>query len=775
MRPPRLAFALVALLLAAAMPMVGASDGPAQPERWIVGFEKGHAVAADAKELGGGRIVARDQALGIAVVDREPKFPEHERGRIRFVERDARAFAAYMPNDPRVGSQYAIPQTRLDDAWDLTRGSATVKLCIVDTGLSRTHEDIGHYVGGRDFVSSDSDPEDANGHGTHVASIAAALADNARGIAGAAQASLLVARALDADGSGYMSHVASAMRWCADQGAAVVSMSLSGGPSAVLHDAVEYAAARGALVVAAAGNDGCDDCVGYPAAYPEVVAVGCTMSGGNLCSFSSRGPQVDIAAPGYAILGASATDDDGYVLMSGTSMSTPLVSGVAALVKSREPTLTASALRERLLSTARDRGATGADDAYGRGEVDAYAALATSAPAPEPEPAPEPTPEPTPEPEPAPEPAPAGTLSWRLTNSARKVPTYTVELRRGEATLGTCEVDAAHDTMSCEGVDVLAYRRVSLPVGEVVVRFLADEMKPEERSVSIVADRTAYVRASLDPLYGTVSLSFARGAPDALTLTFDGQTASAVCDVDRAALAIACEGDAIAGEWPTLKLMDDAYVMRASADDAGRAPMEESFTMRGGDRERISVSFGYVGAAFQPRISNDDLLAYTMEVRNATTLLATCTADLVDWRASACDAEGWWAAPTKGMFYGPGSDGERWSLEFRPAGAQAGGAEPEKVRAKAYPAGKLADPSVRFSVNALRVVVRGDGAASADVDLVDAAGRAHASADASRATFRWLAAGPVESLRAVNDLGMAATGDATVRQGWTRSVTLRLG
>lgn len=761
MRTPRLAFALVALLLAAAMPMATASEET--PQRWIVGLEEGAALAADAKELGGGRLLARDHALGVAVVDREPTFTEEERGRIRFVERDARAYAAAMPNDPRAGSQYAIPQTRLDDAWDLTQGSAGVKICVVDTGLSRTHEDIGRYVGGRDFVSSDDDPEDANGHGTHVASIAAGLANNARGIAGAAQASLLIARALDADGSGYMSHVASAMRWCADQGAAIVSMSLSGGPSAMLHDAVEYAVARGALVVAAAGNDGCDDCVGYPAAYPEVVAVGCTMSGGDVCSFSSRGPQVDVAAPGYAILGASATDDDGYVLMSGTSMSTPLVSGVAALVKTREPTITVAALRERLLSTARDRGATGADDAYGRGEVDAYAALAKAQPAPEPQPQPQPQPEPT------------GTLSWRLSNSARTVPDYTVEFHRGETTLGACEVDAAEGAMSCEGVETLSYRRVSLPPGAVVVRFLADEMKPAERSASVVADRTASVRASLDPLYGTVRLSFARDAPAAIALAFDGTTASAACDVDRTALVIVCEGDAIAGEWPTLKLMDDAYVMRASVDDEGRTPMEDSFTMRGGDRERLSLSFGYVGSAIAPRIANDDLLAYTMEVRNATTRLATCTADLVDWSASECDADGWWAAPTEGVFYGPGSDGERWSLEFRPAGAQAGGAEPEKVRAKAYPAGKLADPSVRFSVNALRVAVRGGEASTADITVVDAAGRTFSSEDASRATFRWIAAGPVRSLRAVDDLGAAASGDATVREGWMRSVTLRLG
>jgi subtilisin len=236
------------------------------------------------------------------------------------------------------------------------------------------------WAGWRDFVRGKAQPYDDNGHGTHVTGTLAAVTDNGRGVAGAAQAAVLGAKVLGRTGSGSVSGVASGIAWCADQGAHVVSLSLGGGFSAAIADAVRHARdTRGALVVAAAGNSGpcAGSCVGFPGALPEALAVACTDAANQRCSFSSQGPEVDLAAPGQDIPSTwpagvqpcRKTDKDCYVLSSGTSMSTPLVAGLAALVKAREPGLGHEDLRARLVATARDLGPAGADASFGAGLV----------------------------------------------------------------------------------------------------------------------------------------------------------------------------------------------------------------------------------------------------------------------------------------------------------------------------------------------------------------------------------------------------------------------
>jgi subtilisin len=173
--------------------------------------------------------------------------------------------------------------------------------------------------------------------------------------------------------------VASGIRWCADNAGPRVVLNLSlGGDfgSAALLDGVQYAYGRGALLVASAGNSGpCTNCVEYPARYAEVIAVTCTDAFDAQCGFSSDGPESELAAPGDSVLSLYHTSDTAYIHGSGTSMSTPHVAGIAALVWSQATTLANTELRDHLRNTARDLGAAGWDQLYGYGLADARATL----------------------------------------------------------------------------------------------------------------------------------------------------------------------------------------------------------------------------------------------------------------------------------------------------------------------------------------------------------------------------------------------------------------
>ena len=249
-----------------------------------------------------------------------------------------------------------------------------VKVCIVDTGIKKDHKDLqANILAGRNFVAKGATVDfskwgDDNGHGTHVAGTIAA-ADSAIGVVGVApKASLLVAKVLNRQGSGYLSDVIAGVDWCVSQNAKVISMSL--GTSSDIqaqHDAVDAAYAAGALVVAAAGNDYGGPVI-YPAAYDSVIAVSATNSADGLASFSSVGPEVELAAPGASIF--STWYDGLYATLSGTSMATPHVSGVAALAWELNPLMSNVEIRTLLQSTADDLDAVGRDAQFGFGLVD---------------------------------------------------------------------------------------------------------------------------------------------------------------------------------------------------------------------------------------------------------------------------------------------------------------------------------------------------------------------------------------------------------------------
>lgn len=283
--------------------------------------------------------------------------------------------------DPYRSQQWALDTLQVSTAWAISTG-AQVDVAVIDTGVKGTHIDLaGKVCNGVAFLNSTGVAQlgqgatDPHGHGTHVAGTIAALRGNGVGVAGVApSARIIPVRVLDAQGNGSSSDVARGITWAVDHGAEVVNLSLGGGYSSAVQVAVDYAESQGVVVVAAAGNAGPGGPPNYPAALPEALAVGSHDKNGLVSSFSTRGGYVDLSAPGSGIL--STSHDGSWVFMSGTSMATPHVAGVVALMLATEPGLTPNEVRTRLQATAVDAGSAGHDDSYGWGRVNLLAAMA---------------------------------------------------------------------------------------------------------------------------------------------------------------------------------------------------------------------------------------------------------------------------------------------------------------------------------------------------------------------------------------------------------------
>ncbi len=278
-----------------------------------------------------------------------------------------------LPNDPAFGLQYGLQNIRAPQGWDLTTGSAAVTIAIVDTGVDYGHPDLaGKLVAGYDFVNNDNNPQDDNGHGTHVAGIAAALSNNGTGVAGVSWgARIMPVKVLNAGAGGTYADTAAGVVWAVDHGAQVINLSLGGtGPSAVLEDAIRYAHGKGALVVAAAGNAGANFVL-YPARYPNVIAVARTDSADHW-SGSNYGPEVDLSAPGSAIY---STVIGGYDTRSGSSMSTGFVSGLAAILMGVPGNASPDVIESQMETAALDIEFPGWDDYTGAGLIQVDAAI----------------------------------------------------------------------------------------------------------------------------------------------------------------------------------------------------------------------------------------------------------------------------------------------------------------------------------------------------------------------------------------------------------------
>ena len=262
-------------------------------------------------------------------------------------------------------------------------GSAVIG--IVDTGVLSTHPDlVGRVLPGYDFVNNDSDPADDDGHGTHVAGIAAGLGNDVTGVTGVAYGANIKILPVKVCGpSGCPSSaIANGIKFAADNGAVAINLSLGGRfGSTSEQQALQYALSKNSLPLCATGNDGSRTNISYPAKFPECVAVGATDWGDARASYSNAGNEIDVSAPGgdsedangYSYI-LSAYNDGGYVFMAGTSMATPQVAGLAGLLHAIGVT-GASNIRSRLENTTDDLGTAGWDKYFGKGRINAYRAI----------------------------------------------------------------------------------------------------------------------------------------------------------------------------------------------------------------------------------------------------------------------------------------------------------------------------------------------------------------------------------------------------------------
>jgi len=307
----------------------------------------------------------------------------HEAGVLR-VEDDAVAVAL---GKPRITSQpaevlpWGIDRIDAELSWGSTTGDP-IKVAVVDTGIDLTHPDLAANIkGGINTINPQKSPNDDNGHGTHVAGTIGAL-DNTIGVIGVGpQIDLYAVKVLGKNGSGFLSDVIEGLDWAVANHMQVVNMSLGASVDIqAFHDAVIRANSAGIVEVAAAGNSG--GAVGFPAAYPEVIAVSATDTSNNIASFSSRGPEVDLAAPGVSIY--STYKGSTYRTLSGTSMASPHVAGAAALVLTTpvgafdadsDGVWDPAEVQGKLEARATDLGTAGKDNLYGSGLVNAFSAI----------------------------------------------------------------------------------------------------------------------------------------------------------------------------------------------------------------------------------------------------------------------------------------------------------------------------------------------------------------------------------------------------------------
>ena len=280
--------------------------------------------------------------------------------------------------DPLLAQQWGLFAIGADRVWTTTTGQDVI-VAVVDSG-SGPHPDLAeNLLPGRSIIgtveSQDGKDIDASGHGTHVAGIIAAVANNGIGGSGVApNAKILPIQVLDQAGQGDARDVAAGVRFAADNGARVINLSLGGATeSSSLTQAITYANDKGVLVVAAAGNGGAADKPKWPASLDLTLAVTAVDQANNATSFDQRGDYIDLSAPGANIVSTAKGD---YVTLSGTSMAAGFVAGAAALLFAAEPRVTNAQVRDILLRTATDIGEPGRDVTFGAGLINMVAALA---------------------------------------------------------------------------------------------------------------------------------------------------------------------------------------------------------------------------------------------------------------------------------------------------------------------------------------------------------------------------------------------------------------
>jgi thermitase len=326
-------------LVSAALPGGPPPVSDFSPQQILVKFKPDVTLpeAAQIHRQVGGQVKETIPGIGVQVVS-VPKGQAKEKAkayglnaRVAYAEPDFVAQVVGSPDDPGFGNQWGMVKIGAAQAWEVTTGSGSINIAILDTGVDLDHPDLADKLISNINFTNFGTTDDVYGHGTHVAGIAAAMTDNGIGVAGLGYtATIMNVKVLDDNGMGAYSWIVSGIIWAADNGAEIINMSL-GAPyaSSALEDAVNYAWSKGVVIVAAAGNNG-DTVPMYPAYYTNCIAVAATDANDARASFSNYGDWVDVAAPGASIYSTLKNNSYGY--MSGTSMASPYVAGLAALV-----------------------------------------------------------------------------------------------------------------------------------------------------------------------------------------------------------------------------------------------------------------------------------------------------------------------------------------------------------------------------------------------------------------------------------------------------------
>ena len=289
-------------------------------------------------------------------------------------------------NDPYYTNQWHLTRTKAPETWAAVVASgqilSPVKVAVLDTGIQANHPDLSSRIasGGYNFINNSSNPVDGNGHGTVVSGIISASTNNGVGVASSAYTwpvSILPLKVINDSGIGSSTEVIAAINYAVQQGAHVINMSLGSNQYGGLlaeETAINNAVAAGVTIIAAAGNYG-DSSLTYPASYTNVISVGATSNDAKntRASFSNYNGSIDLVAPGVGIV--STQINSSYVSASGTSVSAPIVAGVAAVLKGLNSSLSPGEIKNIMTSTATDLGPAGKDNEYGWGLVDSLAAV----------------------------------------------------------------------------------------------------------------------------------------------------------------------------------------------------------------------------------------------------------------------------------------------------------------------------------------------------------------------------------------------------------------
>ena len=339
------------------------------------------------------------------------------RPEVEFAELDRILEPADMtPNDPWYANwEGHLRRIEAPAAWSTTTGSSAVIVAVLDTGLDGSHEDLASKtVSGWNTFNNNSNSSDVAGHGTAVAGTVAAASNNGLGVASVCwDCRIMPIRVSDTNGSATYSAIANGLNWAADHGARVANISYIVSDSSTVTSAAKYFQDKGGVVTSSAGNY---STFSSAADNPYILTVSATDQFDVIYSYSNTGNNIDLAAPGDSF---STQMGGGYVSVGGTSYSSPIVAGVAALVISANPSLSPTQVQDILKQSADDLGAAGWDQSYGWGRVNAARAVAIAVGAPLPTPTPSPTSSPTPSPTPAPDISPPNVTITSPANGAK--------------------------------------------------------------------------------------------------------------------------------------------------------------------------------------------------------------------------------------------------------------------------------------------------------------------------------------------------------------------